>query len=323
MMRKRVYAVRKGHATGLFATWAECQRHTRGYSGAEFKSFTNPQEAQAFLAEATPESKSFGKAGTRTHQQKALAEQEARALLASFPSPSIVCFADGACKGNPGGPCGAGARVEVSGGPKATSTSSLPDAIDHETGQRKTLHITVKRRGDVWGSKTTEASPSPGVSPEPIVLEQYWALGRGTNNIGELRAIEMVLDMVEAHEAETSTSLAGLPMEILTDSSYARGVLVLKWQPKANVELIRTIKAKLEKRRATNPVRIHWVAGHAGIKGNERVDALANQGVEESQVALRHDEQKTRKSASTNAGIIASTQNGGKGSGKKRKRPLH
>lgn len=36
MAKKKIYAVRKGHKTGLFATWAECQK-AYGYSGAEFR----------------------------------------------------------------------------------------------------------------------------------------------------------------------------------------------------------------------------------------------------------------------------------------------
>ena len=40
MAKKKIYAVRKGHKTGLFATWAECQKAVSGYSGAEFRGFT-------------------------------------------------------------------------------------------------------------------------------------------------------------------------------------------------------------------------------------------------------------------------------------------
>ena len=48
MAKKKVYAVRKGHKTGLFETWAECQKATAGYSGAEFRGFTDREEAMAF-----------------------------------------------------------------------------------------------------------------------------------------------------------------------------------------------------------------------------------------------------------------------------------
>ncbi|MDD7403140.1 MAG: ribonuclease H family protein [Butyribacter sp.] len=48
-MGKKIYAVRKGRQTGLFATWAECQKQVTGYSGAEFKGFATKEEAMAFL----------------------------------------------------------------------------------------------------------------------------------------------------------------------------------------------------------------------------------------------------------------------------------
>ena len=42
------------------------------------------------------------------------------------------------------------------------------------------------------------------------------------------------------------------------------------------------IKAQLARRK----VRIHWIAGHVGIEDNERADALANLGVDESRGRL-------------------------------------
>jgi ribonuclease HI len=44
----KYYAVRKGRQTGVFETWAECQKQIIGFSGAEFKSFPTRAEAQAF-----------------------------------------------------------------------------------------------------------------------------------------------------------------------------------------------------------------------------------------------------------------------------------
>jgi len=49
MAGKKVYAVRKGHKTGIFKTWHECQAHTAGFSGAEFKSFKTMAEAEAYM----------------------------------------------------------------------------------------------------------------------------------------------------------------------------------------------------------------------------------------------------------------------------------
>jgi ribonuclease HI len=48
-MGKKVYAVRKGRQTGIFASWAECQQQVTGFSGAEYKSFTAREQAERFL----------------------------------------------------------------------------------------------------------------------------------------------------------------------------------------------------------------------------------------------------------------------------------
>lgn len=57
-MAKKYYAVRKGRKTGVFATWAECQKQVMGFSGAEFKSFGTMEEAQAFAGDESAHSAS-------------------------------------------------------------------------------------------------------------------------------------------------------------------------------------------------------------------------------------------------------------------------
>jgi ribonuclease HI len=49
MAKKKYYAVRVGVKPGIYETWAECQRMTKGYSGAVFKSFENLDDAKGFL----------------------------------------------------------------------------------------------------------------------------------------------------------------------------------------------------------------------------------------------------------------------------------
>lgn len=48
--KKKYYAVRKGHRMGIYKTWAECQRQTAGYSGAEFKGFVTLPEAELYMS---------------------------------------------------------------------------------------------------------------------------------------------------------------------------------------------------------------------------------------------------------------------------------
>ena len=97
-------------------------------------------------------------------------------------------------------------------------------------------------------------------------------LGRATNNVGELAAIALALRLLDEGAVAPEE-----PVMVLTDSSYSHGVLVKGWKAKANVELIQSVRDALARRPG---VEIRWVAGHAGVDGNERADALANRGME-------------------------------------------
>lgn len=47
----KYYAVRKGYKTGIFMTWAECQKYIKGFSSAEYKSFASKADAENFLGQ--------------------------------------------------------------------------------------------------------------------------------------------------------------------------------------------------------------------------------------------------------------------------------
>ena len=49
IMVKKVYAVKKGRITGIFSTWDECKRQVDGFKSAEYKSFTNKEDAEKYL----------------------------------------------------------------------------------------------------------------------------------------------------------------------------------------------------------------------------------------------------------------------------------
>lgn len=109
------------------------------------------------------------------------------------------------------------------------------------------------------------------------VAEVARSLGRGTNNIAELTAIDIALDLLD--EAGIP---ADAPVVMFSDSDYVNGVLTRGWKAKKNTELILGIRARLKARPG---VEIVWVAGHAGVAGNERADALATSGVGGSSTA--------------------------------------
>lgn len=49
MGKNNYYAVRKGKNPGIYEKWEECQNSTKGFSGAEFSSFSTLQEAEAYI----------------------------------------------------------------------------------------------------------------------------------------------------------------------------------------------------------------------------------------------------------------------------------
>ena len=53
--KKKYYAIRKGHETGIFDNWTQAQKLIVGFSGTEYKSFTSLEEAQEYLNSGTKE----------------------------------------------------------------------------------------------------------------------------------------------------------------------------------------------------------------------------------------------------------------------------
>ena len=102
-------------------------------------------------------------------------------------------------------------------------------------------------------------------------VEGCRSVGQATNNVAELTAIGLALDMLESLEVPADHGVA-----LLTDSDYSHGVLCRGWKAKANRELILGLRERLSQRPG---LAIHWIAGHTGVEGNERADALANLGV--------------------------------------------
>ena len=44
------YAVARGHQTGIFLTWDECQKNTKGFPKPSFRKFNSREEAQDFIS---------------------------------------------------------------------------------------------------------------------------------------------------------------------------------------------------------------------------------------------------------------------------------
>jgi ribonuclease HI len=89
MAHQKYYVVWKGRKTGIFTTWAECEKQVKGFVGAQFKSFESEAEADAaYLANYEDY---IGKVATSGKWREA----SVKPLLPS------VCV-DAACSGAPG-----------------------------------------------------------------------------------------------------------------------------------------------------------------------------------------------------------------------------
>ncbi|MDY6267547.1 MAG: ribonuclease HI [Selenomonadaceae bacterium] len=110
MTAKKVYAVARGRAVGIFTSWSECEKQVKGFAGARFQSFTDVRAALAWLngnpKPATP------KASPSKKTKKTATYRKPRTSLPS-PSPALATdpadytiFTDGSCLRNPNGPGG-------------------------------------------------------------------------------------------------------------------------------------------------------------------------------------------------------------------------
>ncbi|KNZ76361.1 Ribonuclease H [Termitomyces sp. J132] len=234
---KKFYAVQKGRQTGVFLTWTDCEKQTKGFPGARYQSFTNAADAEAFVSGSSSKdpgpfvpsrSDPYGYVAPNAKGKKRAMSKD----LADETEHDIV-YCDGACKGN--GQLGSVAGVGV------------------------------------WWEEN---------DPRNIAER---CPGDQTNNRAELIAIVRMLE---------TTPKSKRPLLIKTDSQYCIKCF-FQWLPKwrynnfrtsggnpvKNVEIIKYVSALLEVRALVGqPVRMEYVKGHSGDRGNDGADAQANKG---------------------------------------------
>ncbi len=125
---------------------------------------------------------------------------------------------------------------------------------------------------EIWADGACSGNPGPAglgvhLRAGGRVRELSEYLGEATNNIAELMAIVRGLEMIDDRAAHIG---------VMTDSEYSLGLLSKGWKPKKNQELVAELRALAARFSRVTFVK---VAGHAGIAGNERADALARQAV--------------------------------------------
>jgi len=89
VVKQKYYVVWKGRKTGIFTSWADCEKQVKGFVGAQYKAFDSEAEAdKAFLA--------------KYDDYKGRASSQGKWKLASTqPQLPSICV-DAACNGSPG-----------------------------------------------------------------------------------------------------------------------------------------------------------------------------------------------------------------------------
>ncbi len=67
MAKKKYYVVWKGRKTGVFDSWADCEKQVKGYSGASFRSYSSKQEAEEAFFSKSSASSSPKRTGTSSY----------------------------------------------------------------------------------------------------------------------------------------------------------------------------------------------------------------------------------------------------------------
>lgn len=97
MAKKKFYTVRVGKVPGVYSSWADCQAQTKGFSGAEFKSFATKEMADDALINGWGDK-------AETIEPTSIGTIEEPVLSIDVDSSYIQnsISVDAACSGNPG-----------------------------------------------------------------------------------------------------------------------------------------------------------------------------------------------------------------------------
>ena len=100
------------------------------------------------------------------------------------------------------------------------------------------------------------------------------ALGKGTNNLGELWAIGMALEFIKY--LKDNNRWASGDVHLFSDSDYAIKGILGATKLRSNLELLAAVRKMYDLLVSMGiNVFLHWVKGHAGIDHNEIADELA------------------------------------------------
>jgi ribonuclease HI len=139
---------------------------------------------------------------------------------------------------------------------------------------------------EIYTDGACRGNPGPGGWAALLIYDQrekelFGAEPRTTNNrmelLGAIRALEALKKPGTSARVYTDSQYVIKGIEEWVGSWKARGWRTADKKPVKNQDLWEQLDALA----ARHDLEWHWVRGHSGIAGNERVDALANRAIDE------------------------------------------
>ncbi|UYG09208.1 ribonuclease H family protein [Halomonas sp. M4R1S46] len=241
----KFYVVWVGRQTGIFTTWAECNRQVKGYPKARYKSFPTREDAEAAFAKgplsAAPAktAKASGSAGSasggRTTRRQTAPAQDTSTPPGKAYDTEIYC--DGACEPNPGD-AGSGMAIYRNG-----TLAELWYGLHNPRGTNNTAELNA--------------------------LHQ--ALRMAREEVARGASVRIHCDSTYSINAITKWA----------SGWKKRGWKKADGQAIKNPEIIQPTHALYES--LASAVTIAHVKGHAGVEGNELADRMAMYGADQQE----------------------------------------
>ncbi|KAL2264995.1 hypothetical protein VTJ83DRAFT_7505 [Remersonia thermophila] len=292
----KYYAVRVGAKPGIYTSWAICQQQISGFKGAVFKSFTDYEDASAFVQGRNPTSAAadnkpprfYGVAVGRT--PGVYTEwSEAQEAIKGWKMPKYRKFdtreeAEEFVRTYRAGAAGdASAQAALDGDAADEEPVSQTKTAAMASLQQQNSVVVVYTDGSSRANGRADAAAGVGVyfgPGDPRNISERLK-GLQTNQRAELTAILRALESVDLDQ----------DLEIRTDSKYSIRCVTewyINWErngwrtqggPVKNADLVQDVRKKIEEREAHGAgTQFIWVKGHAMDPGNIAADKLAVDG---------------------------------------------
>ncbi len=230
------YVVWVGRHPGIYDSWNEAKQQVDGYPGAQYKSFSSREDAEAAYSDGPPRVVTKRSTGTSRSDRKTTSDRPLKSSHASGQDEwvpierrfDVAIYSDGACEPNPGS-AGAG--------------------------------LTVYRKGSFAEAWHGHYRPD-GTNNYAELAALHEALGFARRELEEGRTVAIACDSSYAIQAVT----------VWARKWKANG-WTKKGGPIKNLDLIQRVHGRYLA--IEDKVLVEHVRSHIGIEGNELADRMA------------------------------------------------